>query len=71
MTLVPSTGGRRVTRFFSFDPGRWTWLPELGEPAHPFGPALAEARGLVFAGKTANELDFRGLRIDGYQPPCR
>jgi hypothetical protein len=71
LTKVPSTGGRMVTRFFSFSPDRWTTLPELGKPSYPFTTALTEARGLVFVGKTANTLDFRGLRIDGYRPPCR
>jgi hypothetical protein len=59
-----------VTTFFSFRPDRWTTLPELGAPAYPFASALSEARGLVFVGKTANTLDVRGLRIDGYVPPC-
>ncbi|MEV4641852.1 hypothetical protein AB0J80_31355 [Actinoplanes sp. NPDC049548] len=70
LTPVPSTHGRMVTRFFSLRPGAWTSLPELGAPAHPFDVAVQEARGLVFVGKTANELDFRGLRIHGYVPPC-
>ncbi|MFI7602082.1 hypothetical protein [Actinoplanes sp. NPDC049681] len=70
LTPVPSTGGRTVTRFFSLRPGAWTSLPELGTPAFPFDVAVGEARGLVFVGKTANELDFRGLRINGYVPPC-
>ena len=70
LTPVPATNGRMVTRFFSFAPQLWTSLPELGAPAHPYESALAEARGFVFVGKTANELDFRGLRIDGYVPPC-
>lgn len=70
LTLVPSTGGRLVTRFFSFSPADWTTLPELGTPSYSFASALGEARGLVFVGKTANILDFRGLRLDGYQPPC-
>ena len=71
LTLVPSTRGRLVTRFFSFSPDRWTTLPELGTPSYPFGSALGEARGLVFVGKTANTLTFRGLRVHGYRPPCR
>lgn len=71
LTLVPSTGGRLVTRFFGFSPHRWTSLPELGTPPYSFASALREARGLVFVGKTPNELEFRGLRIDGYRPPCR
>jgi hypothetical protein len=70
LTPVPSTGGRLVTKFFSFSPRRWTSLPELGTPSYPFASALREARGLVFVGKTPNELEFRGLRIDGYRPPC-
>ena len=71
LTPVPATGGRMVHRFFRFSPDRWTWLPELGRPTHPFGSALGEARGLVFVGKTPNALDFRSLRVNGYRPPCR
>jgi hypothetical protein len=70
LTLVPSTHGRLVTRFFSFRPRAWTSLPELGTPSYSFASALTEARGLVFVGKTPNRLEFRGLRIDGYRPPC-
>ena len=70
VTRIPSTHGRTVTRFFSFRPQSWTALAELGTPAHTFSSALAEARGLVFVGKTANELEFRGLRVDRYTPPC-
>ncbi len=70
-TRVPSTGGRLVTRFFSFRPQAWTSVPELVAPAHSFESALGEARGLVFVGRTANELEFRGLRINRYPPPCR
>ncbi|MEV6441301.1 hypothetical protein [Amycolatopsis sp. NPDC051716] len=70
LTPVPSTGGRLVTKFFSFSPRRWTSLPELGTPSYSFASALREARGLVFVGKTPNELEFRGLRIYGYRPPC-
>jgi hypothetical protein len=70
LTPVPSTGGQVVRRFFSFAPDSWTWLPELGEPSYSFASALSEARGLVFVGKTPNTLEFSGLRIDGYQPPC-
>jgi hypothetical protein len=70
LTRVPSTGGRLVTRFFSFSPRKWTSLPELGTPPYSFASALKEARGLVFVGKTPNELEFRGLRVDGYRPPC-
>jgi hypothetical protein len=70
-TRIPSTHGRTVTRFFSFRPQAWTAVPELGAPAHSFESAISEARGLVFVGKTANELEFRGLRIDRYTPPCQ
>jgi hypothetical protein len=70
LTRVPSTGGKLVTKFFSFSPDAWTSLPELGTPPYSFASALIEARGLVFVGKTPNQLEFRGLRIDGYQPPC-
>jgi hypothetical protein len=70
LTLVPSTGGKLVTRFFGFAPRKWTSLPELGTPTYSFAAALSEARGLVFVGKTPNRLEFRGLRIDGYRPPC-
>jgi hypothetical protein len=70
-TRVPSTHGRLVTRFFSLRPQAWTSVPELGAPAHTFASAVGEARGLVFVGQTANELEFRGLRVDRYTPPCR
>jgi hypothetical protein len=69
-TLIPSTRGRTVTRFFSLRPRAWTSVPELGEPAHSFETARTEARGFVFVGKTANRIEFRGLRIDRYTPPC-
>ncbi|SES20769.1 hypothetical protein SAMN05216188_12648 [Lentzea xinjiangensis] len=70
VTRIPSTGGELVKRFFSFRPDRWTTLPELGAPAYPLDEALDDARGLVFVGKTPNDLEFRGLRIDGHRPPC-
>jgi hypothetical protein len=70
LTRIPSTHGRMTTRWFSLRPQAWTSLPELGAPAHSFASVLGEARGLVFVGKTANELEFRGLRIDRYTPPC-
>ncbi|MEU8606387.1 hypothetical protein AB0C29_00030 [Actinoplanes sp. NPDC048791] len=69
-TAIPSTHGRTVTRFFSFRPGAWTAVPELGAPAHSFADAISEARGLVFVGKTPNELTFRGMRFHRYTPPC-
>ncbi|GLZ35236.1 hypothetical protein Lesp02_74230 [Lentzea sp. NBRC 105346] len=70
LTKVPSTGGKIVHRWFSFAPDKWTTLPELGKPDYSLASALTEARGLVFVGKTANRIEFRGLRIDGYRPPC-
>ncbi|GAA3058198.1 hypothetical protein LV79_006194 [Actinokineospora globicatena] len=70
LTLIPSTGGKVVRKFFSFAPDKWTWLPELGKPGHTFASALSEARGFVFVGKTANKITFNGLTINGYQPPC-
>ena len=70
LTKVPSTRGKIVRTWFSFAPGNWTTLPELGKPDYSLAAALKEARGLVFVGKTANRIDFRGLRIDGYRPPC-
>ena len=69
-TLIPSTRGRTVTRFFSLRPQAWSAVPELGAPAHSFASAVSEARGLVFVGKTPNEIEFRGLRIHRYTPPC-
>ncbi|MFG1605114.1 hypothetical protein [Actinoplanes sp. NPDC049265] len=69
-TAIPSTRGRLVTRFFSLRPEAWTSVPELGEPAHPYSVARGAARGLVFVGKTANRLDFRGLHVPRYTPPC-
>ncbi len=71
LTKIPSTGGAVVDKYFSFAPDQWTWLPELGQPSYSFASAIAEARGLVFVGKTPNKLDFRSLRIDGYRPPCK
>lgn len=71
LTTVPSTRGRQVTRFFSLRPEAWTSLPELGAPPHTFAATLPAARGLVFVGKTANRLDFRGLRFHNYTPTCR
>jgi hypothetical protein len=70
LTLVPSTRGKIVKKFFSFSPKKWTTLPELGTPTYSFASALTEARGLVFVGKTPNKLEFRGLQVDGYRPPC-
>jgi hypothetical protein len=70
VTRIPSTRGRLVEKFFGFTEKSWTSLPELGTPAYPLRDALKEARGLVFVGKTPNDLEFQGLRIDRYRPPC-
>ncbi|WP_406601471.1 hypothetical protein [Lentzea miocenica] len=70
VTKIPSTQGKLVRKFFSFNPDKWTTLPELGKPAYPLAEALDDARGLVFVGKTKNDLEFQGLKIDGYRPPC-
>jgi hypothetical protein len=70
VTAIPSTSGQVVTRTFSFEPAAWFTLDELGVPAYSFASALAEARGLVFVGETPNTLEFRGLRVDGFTPPC-
>jgi hypothetical protein len=70
LTKIPSTGGQVVTKVFSFAPEAWTTLPELGTPPYPYAEARKEVRGLVFVGKTANVVTFRGLRIDGYTPTC-
>jgi hypothetical protein len=69
-TRIPSTRGRTVTRFFSLRPQAWTSVPELGAPAHTFESAVSEARGLVFVGKTPNTIEFRGLKVHRYTPPC-
>jgi len=70
VTKIPSTRGKVVSRFFSFHPDKWTTLAELGAPAYPLAEALDDARGLVFVGKTPNDLVFKGLKVDGYRPPC-
>ncbi len=70
VALLPSTDGAVQTRTIAFDPSAWTTLPELGVPSYPFAEAVADARGLVFVGRTPNALEFRGLRVDGYEPPC-
>jgi hypothetical protein len=68
---IPSTGGQVVTRTFSFAASAWTTLPELGAPGYPYAEALRDVRGLVFVGETPNVIEIRGLRIDGFTPPCR
>jgi hypothetical protein len=68
-TRIPSTGGQKQTRFFSFDPGNWKSL--FDDPGYPYANALKEARAFVIVGETPNTIVFFGLRIDGYMPPCR
>jgi hypothetical protein len=70
VTAIPSTHGQVETHTFSFDASAWTTLPELGVPSYPYAEAIRDARGLVFVGDTPNTLEFRGLRIDGFTPPC-
>lgn len=70
VTKIPATGGKLVKRFFSFKTKNWTHLPALGKPSYPLADALDDARGLVFVGNTKNDLEFRGLEVDGYRPPC-
>ncbi|UJR84471.1 hypothetical protein [Sandaracinus amylolyticus] len=71
LTRIPSTGGVDQTRFFSFARDQWTTLPSLGTPSYSYESALAAVRGFVFVGETPNAITFRGLRVDGYVPPCR
>lgn len=70
LTEIPSTAGKLETHFFSFAPEHWTTLDALGTPPYDYAAALAAVRGLVFVGETPNVIEFSGLRIDGYEPPC-
>lgn len=67
-TTIPSTGGQKETRFFSFAEAGWKSL--FGAPELSFPDSLKEGMGLVFVGDGANEVVFYGMRIDGYTPPC-
>jgi hypothetical protein len=67
-TTIPSTGGTKETRFFSFAAGGWASL--FGAPALSYADTLKEGMGLVFVGNSENTVVFYGLRIDGYTPPC-
>jgi hypothetical protein len=67
-TAIPSTGGSKETRFFSFAPAGWASL--FGAPALSYADTLQEGMGLVFVGNSENTVVFYGLRIDGYTPPC-
>ena len=67
-TTIPSTGGSKETRFFSFAAAGWQSL--FGAPALSYADTLKEGMGLVFVGNSENSVVFYGLRIDGYMPPC-
>ncbi len=67
-TTIPSTGGNKETRFFSFAAAGWASL--FGAPALSYADTLKEGMGLVFVGNSENTVVFYGLRIDGYTPPC-
>jgi len=67
-TTIPSTGGKKETRFFSFAEAGWKSL--FGAPELSYPDTLKEGMGLVFVGDGANEVVFYGMRIDGYTPPC-
>jgi len=36
-----------------------------------YADTLKEGMGLVFVGNSANKVEFYGLRIDGFTPPCQ
>jgi hypothetical protein len=71
VTAVPGTGGKVVTRTFSFAKASWTVIPNLGVPQFPYETVLPDARALVFIGLGANTLTFTSLKVDGYSPTCR
>lgn len=68
-TSIPSTAGQKKTQFFSFAEAGWKSL--FGQPVLSFADTLKEGMGLVFVGNSANMVQFYGLRIDGYTPPCQ
>jgi hypothetical protein len=70
LTKIPKTSGQVQTKVISFAAQNWTTLPELGTPVYSLADALKEVRGLVFVGKTVNQIEFHGLRVEGYVPPC-
>jgi hypothetical protein len=67
---LPSTGGAVKELFVSFAPQSWGTL--LGTPPFPFSQALRDANFFNFVGppESANSLLVKGLRIDGFTPPC-
>jgi hypothetical protein len=68
-TDIPSTGGQKKTTFFSFAPAGWNSL--FGQPVLSYADTLKEGMGLVFVGNSENMIEFDGLRIDGFAPPCQ
>jgi len=68
-TKIPSTGGVKVSQFFSFEPANWKSI--FGTPTWTLADTLKEVLGFVFVGQTPNTITFYGLRFDGYVPPCR
>jgi hypothetical protein len=67
-TTIPSTGGKKETRFLPFVATGWKSL--FGPPVLGFADTLKEAMGLVFVGNGENQVVFYGMRIDGYTPSC-
>lgn len=67
-TTIPATGGKKVTRVFSFAAPGWKSL--FGPPALSFADTLKESMGLVFVANGENQVAFYGIRLDGYTPPC-
>jgi hypothetical protein len=67
---IPATGGATKDLFIPFAPAAWGML--LGDPPFPFSQALRDANFFNFVGEpgTGNSLTVRGLRIDGFVPPC-
>jgi hypothetical protein len=67
---LPSTGGMMQELFVPFAPESWGML--LGDPTFPFAQALRDANFFDFVGPpaSANTFVVRGLRFDGYVPPC-
>jgi hypothetical protein len=68
---LPATGGMTVSRFVSFAPSAWSFVPNLGMPSVPFADVLRTANMFDIVGNTANTLTFTGLRFDAYVPACR
>jgi hypothetical protein len=67
---LPSTGGAMMELFVPFDAASWGDL--LGKPTFPLSEAVMNANFFNFVGPpgTGNTVVIRGLRFDGYLPPC-